>query len=665
MPTYSSNPSSTLYPWLNPEIPPNYNNALDWHINNMQSWQDSPIPKYSDYVINPEANSNTVDFQVGLVTSKSDNPETALKGKTSLQDSVKDLSKDFSTLGSAVASKLYPKIAPTKGKFAQKFNNSTFGKNYDLWNASLNIANTVFTSIAGEKDEYSGEKGNVTRTMDSTYDTIQNFAGAIPVYGQVLSLAMGANKLLGNVANKLGAGTDGMCVCAGTKVFKANGEEVNIENLKQEDGIIGWNSNTRKIEPQTIKHLITPRQKKCIELIFDTGQILRCSIDHPIYSINEHFIPAVELKIGDIVLSSTLDSKVYKSTVISIKPIGIQTVYNLQADNNHTYLANGIITHNTTTDAILGSSLLQLTPFGLINGFGGKKARTLTKDDQAFATVGSSYTGTNQTVNDALAKSGKKYGLFSRDALSDANNEILEAIRQQTTMSNIADDATERFNIRNSMSAINGNRRRYYLQGGTNWANVRMGRSGMSLELIAKAKKILSEPKKLQNGGTIKDPFEYYMSTLPVAQRDSSKKKDTPSHKEGGQIQVKPTQIVLVEPELIESSIDAFKEGGSINVIPDGALHARKHNMDMEGITEKGIPVVAENKDGNVEQQAEIEKEEIIFRLEVTKKLEELEKKFYDEETSKEEKDQLALEAGKLLVEEILYNTQDNTNKLL
>lgn len=639
MPTYSSNPSSTLYPWLNPEIPPNYNNALDWHINNMQSWQDSPIPKYSDYVINPEANSNTVDFQVGLVTSKSDNPETALKGKTLLQDSVKDLSKDFSTLGSAVASKLYPKIAPTKGKFAQKFNNSTFGKNYDLWSAGLNIANTMFTSIAGEKDEYSGEKGNVTRTMDSTYDTIQNFAGAIPVFGQVTSLAMGANKLLGNVANKLGAGTDGMCVCAGTKVFKANGEEVNIENLKQEDGIIGWNSNTRKIEPQTIKHLITPRQKKCIELIFDTGQILRCSIDHPIYSINEHFIPAVELNIGDIVLSSTLDSKVYKSTVISIKPIGIQTVYNLQADNNHTYLANGIITHNTTTDAILGSSLLQFTPFGLINGFGGKKARTLTKDDEAFATVGSSYTGTNQTVNDALAKSGKKYGLFSRDALSDANNEILEAIRQQTTMSNIADDATERFNIRNSMSAINGNRRRYYLQGGTNWANVRMGRSGMSLELIAKAKKILSEPKKLQN-------------------------KDTLSHKEGGQMQVKPTWIVLVEPELIESGIDVFKEGGSINVIPDGALHARKHNMDIEGITPKGIPVVSE-KDGEIEQQAEIEREEIILRKEVTKQLEELEKKFYDEETSKEEKDQLALEAGKLLVEEILYNTQDNTNKLL
>jgi hypothetical protein len=56
---------------------------------------------------------------------------------------------------------------------------------------------------------------------------------------------MGANKFLGNIANKLGAGTDGMCVCAGTKVFKADGEIINIEDLKQEDGIIGWNEKTK------------------------------------------------------------------------------------------------------------------------------------------------------------------------------------------------------------------------------------------------------------------------------------------------------------------------------------------------------------------------------------------------------------------------------------
>ena len=86
------------------------------------------------------------------------------------------------------------------------------------------------------------------------------------------------------------------------------------------------------------------------------------------------------------------------------------------------------------------------------------------------------------------------------------------------------------------------------------------------------------------------------------------------------------------------------------NLIPEGALHKNKHHMEhTEGLTQKGIPVV----DNDGEQQAEIELNEIIFTLEVTKKLEEL----YKEGT-----DEAAIEAGKLLVKEILFNTDDRTN---
>lgn len=106
-----------------------------------------------------------------------------------------------------------------------------------------------------------------------------------------------------------------------------------------------------------------------------------------------------------------------------------------------------------------------------------------------------------------------------------------------------------------------------------------------------------------------------------------------------------------------------MKEGGKVNVIPEGALHKNKHNLDKidkdkfgDSITTKGIPVVSEDEKGNIIQQAEVEKEEIIFRLEVTKKLEELSKKHTDE---------AAIEAGKLLVHEILYNTEDKTNNMI
>lgn len=117
------------------------------------------------------------------------------------------------------------------------------------------------------------------------------------------------------------------------------------------------------------------------------------------------------------------------------------------------------------------------------------------------------------------------------------------------------------------------------------------------------------------------------------------------------------------EPEIV-LEVEEFKDGGKTkeeletpeieetsqkNLIPEGALHKNKHHMEhTEGLTQKGIPVI----DNDGEQQAEIELDEIIFTLEVTKKLEEL----YKDGT-----DEAAIEAGKLLVKEILFNTDDRT----
>ena len=101
------------------------------------------------------------------------------------------------------------------------------------------------------------------------------------------------------------------------------------------------------------------------------------------------------------------------------------------------------------------------------------------------------------------------------------------------------------------------------------------------------------------------------------------------------------------KPEPIDAP--EIEETNQKNIIPEGALHARKHNMEnADNLTKKGIPVI----DNEGEQQAEIEKNEIIFTLEVTKKLEELMKKGSDD---------AAIEAGKLLVKEILFNTDDRT----
>lgn len=102
--------------------------------------------------------------------------------------------------------------------------------------------------------------------------------------------------------------------------------------------------------------------------------------------------------------------------------------------------------------------------------------------------------------------------------------------------------------------------------------------------------------------------------------------------------------------------IKSHKEGGQMNVIPEGSLHARLHHMEgADNLTKKGIPVV--DNEGN--QHAEVERAELIFNKEVTDKLEELLKKFNSEEHTVKEKDDFAIEAGKLLSTQIIENTDD------
>lgn len=109
---------------------------------------------------------------------------------------------------------------------------------------------------------------------------------------------------------------------------------------------------------------------------------------------------------------------------------------------------------------------------------------------------------------------------------------------------------------------------------------------------------------------------------------------------------------------------EIFKKGGKLkqNVIVEGALHAHRHTVKDNDeykdadITVKGVPVISKSEGGEIVQHAEVERDEIILHLELTKKLEAL----YKEGT-----EEAKIKAGKLLVKELLHNTTDSTSNLL
>lgn len=84
------------------------------------------------------------------------------------------------------------------------------------------------------------------------------------------------------------------CVCAGTKVWDNQGRLVNIEDLKQEDGIIGFKDGKYNKEP--IVWMKPPAKKECVRITTNMGTILECSTDHPILFSKRHFRKSKRIK---------------------------------------------------------------------------------------------------------------------------------------------------------------------------------------------------------------------------------------------------------------------------------------------------------------------------------------------------------------------------------
>ncbi len=334
-----------------------------------------------------------------------------------------------------------------------------------------------------------------------------------------------------------------------------------------------------------------------------------------------------------------------------------------------------------------------LAAFNLIGGLTGKKTIAATGKDwqsrQAQSSVAGGYGGAMEDIADAESREGS-YSGWNSSGRRKANRLIAKTNDWKDTMWDWA-QRNDLNDIRsNQMNSINNNQYQTEISGGydlNNSGRMLVAKEGAKLfdsyksikEYTKRIKSAKQGSKLVKEEPKVEEPIidieleRYYDDPL-----FSTKSKYNDDFHQGGSwsedgktftpskfslfnfTQESIAKALSIEfPEaslIITDEVRAFKEGGKVNsrdmnVIPEGALHARLNHMDNEDFTKKGIPVVA--KDGDkLEQTAEIERNEIIFNLSVTNKLEEL---------MKDGSAKAALEAGKLLAEEILHNTIDNT----
>ncbi len=154
------------------------------------------------------------------------------------------------------------------------------------------------------------------------------------------------------------------CLPEGTKIWMADGTYKNVEEIKEGDLVESYDVNAKEIKPAKVYFTITGFRTQLYKLIFDDGESLTLTNDHPIYIVrnNESLWASLEpeetrkidpelsvtkLSLGDKVLSEggTL------LQLVNIEEVPVpQTVYSIGVTETNTYYASGVLVHNKGDD---------------------------------------------------------------------------------------------------------------------------------------------------------------------------------------------------------------------------------------------------------------------------------------------------------------------------
>lgn len=153
------------------------------------------------------------------------------------------------------------------------------------------IQKGTLNEVIGVSSKDDPDKVRGKRSSKIIIEEFGNFPKIVDTYRVLLPSVQEGDVVFGQIV-AIG------CVCAGTEVYTKSGKKVLIEDLKQEDGILGYDMQHDALSKENISYMTLPAYKPCVE-IKTKNRILRCSVDHPIYTRTTHSKRLEDYKIGN------------------------------------------------------------------------------------------------------------------------------------------------------------------------------------------------------------------------------------------------------------------------------------------------------------------------------------------------------------------------------
>lgn len=179
-------------------------------------------------------------------------------------------------------------------------------------------------------DPYITEAGNVSLESSSSCPYTDGHVCNIPHSGSQSYLTLNA-----------------YCVAEGT-IIKTERGDVEIQNLKESDKVYSFDFSESKFGYFSIKGFVKTLNKKVFTLKTELGYELTCTEDHPLFTWSR---PNGEIKISDMNIGDPLwvmsDNLLKSDNIKSVSPReDMCDVFNIEVDKVHTYISNGILSHN-------------------------------------------------------------------------------------------------------------------------------------------------------------------------------------------------------------------------------------------------------------------------------------------------------------------------------
>ena len=151
------------------------------------------------------------------------------------------------------------------------------------------------------------------------------------------------------------------CFDAGTQVLMSDGTTKNIEDVQIGDMVMSYNETTHEFEPKKVLRTITKHHSDDLVYVnLSNGERIGMRAYHPLLTIEGYKSLRPELKsayvnnkkieklkVGDILVG--YNTNVTITSIEQRDPIPNYDTYNLEIEDNHNYIVNGIVAHNPPT----------------------------------------------------------------------------------------------------------------------------------------------------------------------------------------------------------------------------------------------------------------------------------------------------------------------------